>query len=78
VISASASLHKAGLVMGLILAFRGMPEVQHLPTAVNQPIEAAVSIILVSVLLSQIVGPLLIDFAVRRGSTLSSRSAVEA
>jgi hypothetical protein len=52
---------QGGLAMGLILAFPGMPEIQHLPTAVNQPIEAAaVSIILVSVLLSQIVGPLLI------------------
>jgi Kef-type K+ transport system membrane component KefB len=60
---------QGGLAMGLILAFRSSAEIQHLPTAVNQPIEAAVSIVLVSVLLSQIFGPVLIDFAVRRGSS---------
>ena len=59
---------QGALAMGLILAFRGSPVVQQLPSATITPIEAAVSIILVGVLLSQIVGPLLIDFAVRRGS----------
>ena len=59
---------QGALAMGLILAFRGSPAVQQLPAAASQPIEAAVSVILISVLLSQLAGPLLIDFALRRGN----------
>lgn len=69
---------QGGLAMGLILAFRSSPEIQHLPMAANEAVETAILIILVSVLVSQLAGPLLIDFAVRRGSTISARSAVEA
>ena len=59
---------QGALAMGLILAFRGSPAVQQLPAAASQPIEAAVSVILISVLLSQLAGPLLIDLALRRGN----------
>ena len=59
---------QGALAMGLILAFRGSPAVQQLPAAASQPIEAAVSVVLISVLLSQLAGPLLIDFALRRGN----------
>lgn len=57
---------QGGLAMGLILAFRGSPAVRELPPAAHQSIDTAVSIILFAVLVSQLVGPLLIDFAVRR------------
>jgi len=56
---------QGGLAMGLILAFRSLPAVDELPPAAHQSIETAVSIILVAVLVSQLIGPLLIDFAVR-------------
>lgn len=57
---------QGGLAMGLVLAFRGSPAVRELAPAAAQSIETAVSIILFAVLVSQLVGPLLIDFAVRR------------
>ncbi len=57
---------QGGLAMGLILAFRSSPAVRELPPAAHQSIETAVSIILLAVLVSQLIGPLLIDFAVRR------------
>lgn len=59
---------QGGLAMGLILAFHGSPAVQHLPTSANQSIEIVISIILFAVLISQLAGPLLIDYAVRRGA----------
>jgi Kef-type K+ transport system membrane component KefB len=59
---------QGALAMGMILAFRGSPAVGQLPPAALAAIETTVSIILAAVLLSQMVGPLLIDFAVRRGS----------
>jgi Kef-type K+ transport system membrane component KefB len=65
---------QGALAMGLVLAFRHSPAVQQLPAAVSQPIEAAVSIILIGVLLSQLVGPMLIDLAVRRGTGCSALS----
>lgn len=63
---------QGGLAMGLILAFRSSPEVLALAPAANQTIDTAVSIILFAVLISQLIGPLLIDFAVRRGTTSES------
>jgi Kef-type K+ transport system membrane component KefB len=62
---------QGALAMGLVLAFRHSPAVQQLPAAVSQPIEAAVSVILIGVLLSQLVGPMLIDLAIRRGTEAS-------
>jgi NhaP-type Na+/H+ or K+/H+ antiporter len=60
---------QGGLAMGLILAFHNSPAVLDLPTAAHQSIATAVSIVLVAVLVSQLIGPLLIDYAVRRAST---------
>ncbi len=60
---------QGGLAMGLILAFRSSPAVRDLPPAGHQSIDMAVSIILLAVLVSQLVGPLVIDFAVRRGTS---------
>lgn len=68
---------QGGLAMGLVLAARSSPEIQHLPAPAGQPVETAIAIILAGVLISQLAGPLLIDFGLRRGSALSSRSAVE-
>jgi Kef-type K+ transport system membrane component KefB len=59
---------QGGLAMGLILAFHSLPAVKNLPAAGNQSVETAISIILFAVLITQLVGPLLIDFAVRRAS----------
>lgn len=63
---------QGALAMGLVLAFRSSPAVSALPPAALQPIEAAVSIILVAVLISQMVGPLLIDIAVRRATATTT------
>lgn len=60
---------QGGLAMGLVLAFRSSPPVRDLPPAAHQSIETAISIILFAVLVSQVIGPLLIDFAVRRAGT---------
>jgi Kef-type K+ transport system membrane component KefB len=60
---------QGGLAMGLILAFRSSPEVRQLPQDAAHTIDTAVSIILFAVLVSQLIGPLLIDFAVRRATT---------
>jgi hypothetical protein len=57
---------QGGLAMGLILAFRSSPEVRQLPPDAHQSIDLAVSIILFAVLVSQLIGPILIDFAIRR------------
>ncbi len=59
---------QGALAMGLILALRDSPAVRQLPAGVSEPIETAVSVILIAVLLSQLVGPALIDLAVRRGT----------
>jgi len=59
---------QGALAMGLVLALNGSPAVRELPPTAAGSVEEAVSIILIGVLLSQILGPVLIDFAVRRGS----------
>jgi Kef-type K+ transport system membrane component KefB len=59
---------QGALAMGLTLAFRSSPEVHDLPPLAHHAIETAVSIILLAVLVSQLIGPLVIDFAVRRGT----------
>lgn len=60
---------QGGLAMGLILAFRSSPEVLALPLPAHDRIDTAVSIILLAVLVSQLIGPLVIDFAIRRAGT---------
>lgn len=59
---------QGGLAMGLILSFRSGLTVMNLQLEAMRLMELAVSIILVSVLLSQLAGPLLIDYAVRQGT----------
>jgi Kef-type K+ transport system membrane component KefB len=59
---------QGGLAMGLVLAFRSAREVEALPPTAHQSIDTAVSIVLLAVLVSQLFGPLVIDFAVRRAS----------
>jgi Kef-type K+ transport system membrane component KefB len=62
---------QGALAMGLVLALNGSPAVRQLPPAAAGSVNDAMSVILVGVLLSQILGPVLIDFAVRRGSDQS-------
>jgi len=59
---------QGGLAIGLVLALNGSAAVRALPPAGAAIVESAISIVLVAVLLSQIVGPVVIDFAVRRGT----------
>jgi Kef-type K+ transport system membrane component KefB len=63
---------QGALAMGLVLALRDSPAVARLSPADVRPIDTAVSIILVAVLLSQLLGPILIDYAIRRGGTTRS------
>ncbi|ARN80280.1 cation:proton antiporter [Methylocystis bryophila] len=57
---------QGGLAMGLMLAFAAAPTVRALPLASLQMVETAISVVLMGVMLSQIFGPLVIDYAVRR------------
>jgi NhaP-type Na+/H+ or K+/H+ antiporter len=59
---------QGGLAMGLVLAFRASPEVRALLLEAGETIETAVSIVLFAVLVSQLIGPLVIDFALRRAA----------
>jgi Kef-type K+ transport system membrane component KefB len=59
---------QGGLAIGLVLALNGSAAVRALPPAGAAVVESAISIVLVAVLLSQVVGPVVIDFAVRRGT----------
>lgn len=62
---------QGALAMGLVLAFRDSPAVRQLPAAAGQPIDTAISVVLIAVLLSQLGGPSLIDVAIRRGTGAS-------
>ncbi|MBX9698844.1 MAG: hypothetical protein K2X74_05375, partial [Acetobacteraceae bacterium] len=59
---------QGGLAMGAVIALKGSAAVQALPAAAAQGVEQAIAVILVAVLASQLVGPALIDLAVRRGA----------
>ena len=50
-----------------MLALKGSAAVQALPPAAAQGVEDAKSVVLIGVLASQLVGPVRIDLAVRRG-----------
>ncbi|MBS0561105.1 MAG: cation:proton antiporter [Proteobacteria bacterium] len=58
---------QGGLAIGLVLALNGSPAVHALPPAAAAIVEQAISVVLVGVLLSQVAGPVVIDWAVRRG-----------
>ena len=59
---------QGGLAIGLVLALNGSSAVRDLPAPAAAVVASAISIVLVAVLLSQVIGPVVIDFAVRRGS----------
>jgi Kef-type K+ transport system membrane component KefB len=61
---------QGGLAIGLVLALNGTAAVRDLPPAGAATVESAISVILVAVLLSQVIGPVVIDFAVRRGAAI--------
>jgi Kef-type K+ transport system membrane component KefB len=63
---------QGGLAMGAVLALKGSAAVQLLPPGAAAQVEAAISVILVAVLVSQLAGPALIDLAVRRGVATTS------
>ena len=65
---------QGALAMGLMLAFHSSPAVVQLPPSARALVTTAVSIVLVGVLVSQLVGPLVIDLALRRGSGFWSGS----
>ncbi|HTO80113.1 MAG TPA: cation:proton antiporter [Methylocystis sp.] len=57
---------QGGLAMGLMLAFAAAPTVRALEPDSLEMAETAISIVLMGVMLSQLFGPLVIDYAVRR------------
>jgi len=57
---------QSGLAMGLVLAFAASPMVRALPPSGLEMAETAVSVVLMGVMLSQVFGPLVIDYAVRQ------------
>nr|WP_256448915.1 cation:proton antiporter [Methylosinus sp. KRF6] len=65
---------QGGAAIGLVLAYNGSPAVRALSPTASSQVETAVSIVLLGVLLSEIFGPTLIDYAFRHGSK-GSRSA---
>jgi Kef-type K+ transport system membrane component KefB len=69
---------QGGLAIGLVLALNGTAAVRALPPASAAIVESAISIVLVAVLLSQLIGPVVIDFAVRRGAATPAPSASQA
>ena len=59
---------QGGAAMGLALACNSSPAARALPPASAAMIETAVSVVLLGVLLSQAFGPIVIDYAIRKGS----------
>ena len=66
---------QGGLAIGLVLALNGSPAVHALPPAAAGVVESAISVVLVGVLLSQVAGPVVIDWAVRRGVAAQAAEA---
>ncbi|WBK00862.1 cation:proton antiporter [Methylocystis parvus] len=63
---------QGGAAMGLVLACNGSQAVRGLSPDAGSQVEMAVSIVLLGVLFSQIFGPIVIDYAVRRGAASSA------
>ncbi len=59
---------QGGAAMGLVLAFNDSPAVHSLSPTSGDLVEMAVSIVLLGVLFSQLFGPMIIDYAIRRGA----------
>jgi hypothetical protein len=62
------------IILGLVLAFNGLPAVRAMSPATGNTVETAVTIVLLGVLVSQIFGPIIIDYAIRRGSAELARA----
>jgi Kef-type K+ transport system membrane component KefB len=65
---------QGGASMGLVLACHGSPAVRALSPDAGRMIDTAVTIVLLGVFLSQMFGPLVIDYAIRRGSQAPARA----
>ncbi len=59
---------QGGAAMGLILANSGSQAVRALPPAASTVVETSVTIVLLGVLLSQVFGPTLINYAIKQGA----------
>jgi Kef-type K+ transport system membrane component KefB len=59
---------QGGLVLGLILAFRGSPPVAALEPSAHQTIESMTAVVLLGVLLTQLAGPPIVRLALQRGA----------
>jgi Kef-type K+ transport system membrane component KefB len=59
---------QGGLVLGLILAFRGSPPVAALAPSAHQAIESMTAVVLLGVLLTQLAGPPIVRLALQRGA----------
>ena len=66
---------QGGLAMGLVLAFAASPTVRALQPSSLQMVETAISIVLMGVMLSQVFGPLVIDYAVRQAGSSETQGA---
>ena len=65
---------QGGLAMGLMLAFAASPTVRTLQPSGLQMVETAISVVLLGVMLSQLFGPLVIDYAVRQACSTETQS----
>jgi Kef-type K+ transport system membrane component KefB len=59
---------QGGLVVGLVLAYRGSPAVAALAPDARQSLEAMTAVVLLGVLLTQLAGPPIVRLALRRGA----------
>jgi Kef-type K+ transport system membrane component KefB len=66
---------QGGLAMGLMLAFADSLTVRALPPSGLQMVEMAISVVLMGVMLSQVFGPLVIDYAIRRACSTETHGA---
>ena len=66
---------QGGLAMGLVLAFAASPTVRALQPSSLQTVETAISVVLMGVMLSQVFGPLVIDYAVRQACSSETQAA---
>ena len=64
---------QGGLVLGLILAYRGSPSVAGLTATAHQSIEAMTAVVLLGVLLTQLAGPPIVRLALQRGAAGGER-----
>ncbi len=64
---------QGGLVLGLILAYRGSPSVAGLTATAHQSIEAMTAVVLLGVLLTQLAGPPIVRLALQHGAAGGER-----